>query len=83
MNTKRPEIPAFFGLGAAVTAIVIPAVVVTTGGRKLTGGEGNPGEHFAGIFRQTWIITNGCRGRLKIRPPAHSAVLSTGPISAI
>ena len=33
-----------------------PAAVVAACGCKLPGGEGDPGEHLAGIFRKAWIV---------------------------
>ena len=55
MKKGRGDRP-FWGLRVAVAAIVFPAVVVAAGGGKLPGGEGNPGENFAGFFRQTRIV---------------------------
>ena len=47
----------FSVLRVAITTILIPAVMVAAGGRELPGGEGDPGEHLAGIFRKTGIVT--------------------------
>ena len=46
----------FPGLWIAVAAIVIPAVSITACGCELPGGEGDAGEHFAGIFRKPWVV---------------------------
>ena len=56
MHNKKAGISGLFVLWVAVTTVFVPTIVVAAGGGELPGGEWDPGEHLAGIFRKTGIV---------------------------